>query len=567
VKIRLLPPDWASRIAAGEVVERPASVVKELVENSLDAGASEVSVWVEASGTRLIRVADNGEGMDAADLRLAVERHATSKLGSEADLSRVSTLGFRGEALPSIAAVSRLEIVSRPRGAPTGYRLSVEGGAKGEPVACSAAPGTTVEMRDLFFNTPARRKFLRSPATELGHISEAVDRMALAFPAVHFRLFHGSRLAADYTRAASSEERVLQVLGPELARGMIDFEAKDGGGSVRGFLSVAPLSFPNSRYLFYYVNRRFVRDRVVLHAILEGYETLLMKGRYPAAVLYLELPFEEVDVNVHPAKVEVRFRRQAEVHERVVEAVRAGLARAARREARNAPAPSTAAFAVREADAAYRAAAGDLFARSEAGPSAPRPSFFSSLRILGQVAGCYLVCESASGLVLIDQHAAHERAAFEAFRRRLEAGELPIQRLLIPQELELPLADALLLEARLAEFEAAGFRLRKRGPTAFALESIPALLPRGDYRDAIRRMVSEAAEVERADRARAEVQERLMTIACHSVVRAHQKLEKEEIHSLLQALDRVDFATQCPHGRPVVIEISTAELARLFKRA
>lgn len=565
MKIRVLPAEWASRIAAGEVVERPASVVKELIENSLDAGATDVSVWVEGSGIRLIRVADDGEGMEPADLRLAVERHATSKLKSESDLSRVSTLGFRGEALPSIAAVSRLEIVSRPRGAPSGYRLRVEGGAKGELAMCSSAVGTTVEMRDLFFNTPARRKFLKSPATELGHISDVINRMALAFPGVHLRLFHGSRLAAEYTRAAGFEERILQVLGPELARGMIAVEARSGGSTVRGFLSTAPLSFPNSRYLFCYVNRRFVRDRILVHALLEGYQTLLMKGRYPAAVLYLELPFEEVDVNVHPAKTEVRFRRQAEVHARVVDAVRSGLARAARREEPAPPPPPAAPLAVREPEAPYAAEA--LFGFSEVERSARRPGFFSSLRVLGQVAGCYLVCESASGLVLIDQHAAHERAAFENFRRRLEAGDFPTQRLLLPQTFELPLADALLLESRLADFEAAGFKLRKLGANAFALEALPALLPEGDYRAAIKRMVAELAEIERAASAGREVQERLMTIACHSVVRARQKLEKEEIYSLLGTLDQVDFATQCPHGRPVMVEVSSAELARMFKRA
>ncbi|MEK7341016.1 MAG: DNA mismatch repair endonuclease MutL, partial [Candidatus Binatota bacterium] len=307
MKIIILPEDWVSRIAAGEVVERPASVVKELVENALDAGASEISVSVEGSGTSLIRVSDDGEGIASEDLPLALERHSTSKLKDEADLFRISTLGFRGEALPSIASVSRLEVVSRTRQEKVGCRLRVEGGKKGEPVAAGCPVGTTVEVRDLFFNTPARRKFLKSPATELSHICDVVNRMALIHVKVHFRLQHGGRTLCDYPAASEPRDRLQQSMGSEVAGALAPFGWGRGKMKITGFLSSAPSSFSNSRYLFTYVNRRFVRDRILTHAVLQGYETLLMKGRYPAAVLGLEIPFEEVDVNVHPAKYEVRF--------------------------------------------------------------------------------------------------------------------------------------------------------------------------------------------------------------------------------------------------------------------
>ena len=312
MKIHILSDEMASRIAAGEVVERPASVVKELIENSLDAGATEISISIEKSGTTLIRVADNGEGMGPEDLTLAVERHATSKLRDEEDLFRVATLGFRGEALPSIGSVARMEITSRPPTSETGYRIRVQGGKKDTPFIVGSSVGTSVEIKEIFFNTPARRKFLKSPATELSHICDAVNRMALAHPEVHFRLSHDGRMIADYVAVSERMDRLHQVLGREIARDLIPFSSARGQLAISGYLSSAPASFPNTRYLMTFVNRRFVRDKVVTHAVLHGYETLLMKGQYPAAIVFLEVPCAEVDVNVHPAKYEVRFRRPSE---------------------------------------------------------------------------------------------------------------------------------------------------------------------------------------------------------------------------------------------------------------
>jgi len=575
MKISLLPESLASRIAAGEVVERPASVVKELVENALDAGAKEISVWVEGSGVSLMRVSDDGEGITPEELPLALERYSTSKFKDEADLFRISTLGFRGEALPSIAAVSKLEIVSRTRHEAAGARLKVEGGRKGEPEVTGSPVGTTVEVRDLFFNTPARRKFLKSPATELGHILDVINRMALARGDVHFRLYHAGKMLCDHVAAPRSQDRLRQVLGAEMAAGMAPFSWSRGRTRITGSLSLAPSSFSNSRYLFAYVNRRFVRDRILTHAILKGYETLLMKGRYPAVLLYLDIPFEEVDVNVHPAKYEVRFRRQSEVYDAVVEAIRGGLKREAKRPAEKiVQAGERTVLEIHESPLPYPPTSSEVglelsragFAECERDIGNIRPGFFSSLEILGQVLGCYLVCASRRGVALIDQHAAHERVAFEKMRHQLDQGEIERQNLLIPQLLELPVAEAALLEQSLGMVEPLGFSVEAFGPNTFAIKAVPALFPPGDFREVLRRMVAELAEVGRSAALGEGLEERLMTIACHSVIRANRKLEREEIRALLRELDQIDFATQCPHGRPVLLEFTQEQLERMFKR-
>lgn len=576
MKIHVLSDEMASRIAAGEVVERPASVVKELIENSLDADATEISVWIEKSGTALIRVTDNGEGMGLEDLALAVERHATSKLANEADLFRVATLGFRGEALPSIASVSKMEIVSRPRLAETGHRLRVEGGKKEQPWVSGSPAGTSVEIKDIFFNTPARRKFLKSPATELSHVCDAVNRMALAYPEVHFRLFHERRIIADYTAVNEPRDRLRQVLGREIANGLIPLSWAQGELAVSGYLSSAPAAFPNTRYLMNFVNRRFVRDKVLTHAVLHGYETLLMKGQYPAVVLLLEIPFVEVDVNVHPAKFEVRFRRQSSVHEAVAEAIRQALRQQAKAPAAKIAGAGFAAFAgVLEAPLPYarvttekgiQGLEADVFPMAAVDDEKSDEGFFASMHILGQILGCYLVCSSRRGLALIDQHAAHERVAFEKMRQQLSAGEVQRQRLLIPQPIDLNAGESMLLEPKLPALAQLGFVLEPFGPDVYAITAVPALLPEGDYRPSVRQMLAELAEVEKSEKLRQHLEERLASIACHSVIRANRKLEPSEMRALLRELDQIEFATQCPHGRPVLLEFGSEELEKMFKR-
>ena len=589
MKIQILSDEMASRIAAGEVVERPASVVKELMENSIDAGASEIFVWLEKSGTAAIRITDNGEGMSPEDLAVAVERHATSKLREDDDLFRIATLGFRGEALPSIGSIAKMEIASRPAAATSGAKLTVDGGKRGEVRAAAAAPGTTIEIRDIFFNTPARRKFLKAPATELSHVCDVVNRLALANPQVHFRLQHDGRTVADYVAAKLERDRLQQVLGVEVAKNLKPFSYTQGEMSVSGFLSTAPTSFPNARYLFTFVNRRYVRDKALTHAVLHGYDTLLMKGQYPAVVMFLEIPFAEVDVNVHPAKYEVRFRRQSDVHETVSRGVRDALQRDARAPGESAlsgnpttsnsfwrPAysfPSSGGPTVNEPQLNYvtqRWPRDDsVQPRREMVPTAARQltaGFFSSLTIHDQILGCYLVCTATDRMILVDQHAAHERIAFERLRHQLRANAVERQDLLIPQTVELNAGEMQMLEQKLDVMERYGFLLEPFGPSSFAISSVPALLPEGDYTQLVRQMVAELAEVDTSARLRQHLEDRLATMACHSVIRANRKLEMEEMRALLRDLDQVEFATQCPHGRPVLVELSRDQLEHMFKR-
>jgi DNA mismatch repair protein MutL len=590
VKIQVLSDEMASRIAAGEVVERPASVVKELIENSIDAGATEVFVCLEKSGTAVIRITDNGEGMSPEDLALAVERHATSKLKEHDDLFRIATLGFRGEALPSIGSIAKMDISSRPASSASGAKLTVDGGRKGEVHAAAAALGTTIEIRDIFYNTPARRKFLKAPATELSHVCDVVNRLALANPQVHFRLQHDGRTVADYVAVKQERDRLQQVLGLEVAKSLKAFSFTQGEMAVSGFLSTAPTSFPNARYLFTFVNRRYVRDKVLTHAVLHGYDTLLMKGQYPAVVLFLDIPYGEVDVNVHPAKYEVRFRRQNDVHETVSRSIWSALQRDAKEPgvartdgiATSSYAwrpvygyASSAAPAVGEAALDYSARGllnvDPMRSRGEMFSVPPnerqlRVGFFSSLTIHDQILGCYLVCTTTDRMILIDQHAAHERIAFERLRHQLQANAVERQDLLIPQTVELSAGEIMMIEQKLDVLERHGFTLEPFGPSSFAITSVPALLPEGDYTQLVRQMVAELAEVDTSSRLRQHLEDRLATLACHSVIRANRKLELEEMRALLRDLDQVEFATQCPHGRPVLVEFSRDQLEHLFKR-
>jgi len=591
VKIQVLSDEMASRIAAGEVVERPASVVKELMENSLDAGATEIFVWLEKSGTAAIRITDNGEGMTPEDLALAVERHATSKLKADDDLFRIATLGFRGEALPSIGSIAKMAISSRPASSLSGAKLSVDGGKKGEVHAAAAGLGTTIEIRDIFYNTPARRKFLKAPATELSHVCDVVNRLALANPQVHFRLQHDGRTVADYVAVKQERDRLQQVLGIDVAKSLKPFSSSQGELTVSGFLSTAPTSYPNARYLFTFVNRRYVRDKVLTHAVLQGYDTLLMKGQYPAVVLFLEIPYAEVDVNVHPAKYEVRFRRQSEVHEAVSRSIRSALQRDAREPGGFAQAdrlatpshqwrpnyshPSSISLAVGEGSLGYNTGgvtSAQMLRRGGGMFPVPtvegqhRVGFFSSLTLHDQILGCYLVCTATDRMILIDQHAAHERIAFEKLRRQLQADAVERQDLLIPQTVEISAGEHLMLEQKLDVLERHGFTLEPFGPSSYAITSVPALLPEGDYTQLVRQMVAELAEVDTSARLRQHLEDRLATMACHSVIRANRKLESEEMIALLRDLDQVEFATQCPHGRPVLVELSRDELERMFKR-
>ncbi|MBX3027471.1 DNA mismatch repair endonuclease MutL [bacterium] len=583
-RVRVLPAEIADQIAAGEVVERPASVVKELVENALDAGARRIAVELEQAGTALIAVIDDGEGMGADDAVTAFARHATSKLQSVDDLGAIATLGFRGEALASIAAVSRTTLTTRRGGDLAGTRVVMEHGRRVEAREVGAPIGTRVEVAELFGNVPARRKFLKAPATEVGHVSELLTRTALAFPQVGFTLRHGGRALVELAAVADDGERIRQVFGRERAAAMLPFAHRAGGALVHGWLSDSHFSLPSPRQVYTYVNRRYVRDKLVTHALLAGYSTLLMHGRYPAAAVFLEVPCGEVDVNVHPAKSEVRFRHGGAVHELLARGVQARL-RDQRGEAPRAtvalgavPPPQMPLRIPPRGDRGAAPAAPPLRlleAPAPARPSAPLPAveaaaaaagFFAALRPLGQVFEGYLICEGRDQLVLIDQHAAHERVTFERLRGAYASGLVPRQQMLVPAVVELGPREAALLGEQLDTLDAVGFEVEAYGGGAFAVRAVPALLADDDAVGLLRDVATDLVDIGRSRRLDQAAEAVLSRLACHSAVRVGQNMAPAQMRALLQAMDAVDFSGNCPHGRPAFLVLSRGDLERWFKR-
>jgi DNA mismatch repair protein MutL len=592
-RVRVLPPAVADQIAAGEVVERPASVVKELVENALDAGARHVAIDLEQAGSALIAVVDDGEGMRADDAVCAFQRHATSKLSTVDDLLHIATLGFRGEALASIAAVARITLVTRRPGALGGTRVVVEHGRVLEVRESGAPVGTRVEVAELFGNTPARRKFLKAPATEVGHVSELVTRTALAWPRVGLVLRHGGRVLLELAAVEDDGERIRQVFGPTRAAAMLPFAHRAAAGIVCGWLTDSHVSFPGPRQVYTYVNHRYVRDKLVTHALLAGYSTLLMHGRYPGAALFLDMPVEDVDVNVHPAKSEVRFRRGGAVHELIAQAVQARLRDQARDGGRpphglgDRPAtppmplpglarPDGRAWSIpplRLIDGAPAAAEGPPLGPRPGAPLLAPPAagaepagFFAALRAVGQVFEGYVVCEGREQLVLIDQHAAHERITFERLRGAYASGLVPRQQLLVPTVIALGPREAALLREQIDTLDGVGFEIEPYAGGTFAVRAVPALLADTDATALLRDLTEDLADIGRSRRVEAAAEAVLARLACHSAVRVGHQMGPQQIRALLVAMDQVDFSGNCPHGRPAYVVLSRGDLERWFKR-
>jgi DNA mismatch repair protein MutL len=566
-KIQVLPDSVARKIAAGEVIERPVSVVKELVENSLDAGAGRVVVELDQGGRRRIAVTDDGEGMAREDVLVAFQPHATSKIRGEEDLLRISTLGFRGEALPSIAAVSEVELWTCRRGETVGTHLRMEGGKPVLAEDVGTAVGCRIEVRELFAPTPARRKFLKAPATEAGHVAQLVGRFALARPDIGFELRQETRDTLSLP-PGTRRERIRRVLGGEIETEMrpVEFE---GPLRLSGFVTHPHSSFANSRSMLFFVNGRLVRDRLLQHAILAAYATLLPQGRYPAAVLFLDLPPEQVDVNVHPAKLEVRFRDSQAVHDAIRRTVRDAL--------RSVPAGAP--LVAAESSPAYPPDAGlppapsgeaRLRLVSAAAGGEPLPfeaaGLFSSLRVVGQVFDGYVVCEGDGEVVLIDQHAAHERVAFERLRSARQRGRVESQTMLVAQPIEVGAGEAELLVAAVEDLAVCGLDLEPFGERTVLVRAVPALLPPEAIAPLVRAIASDLGEVERSRALEARTESVLATIACHSVVRVGQKLSESEMRGLLSAMDSIDLSSNCPHGRPVARRMPRSELERRFGR-
>ncbi|SNB45265.1 DNA mismatch repair endonuclease MutL [Geobacter sp. DSM 9736] len=593
-RIKIIPEQLANKIAAGEVVERPASVIKELVENSLDSGCSEIIVEIEGGGKKLIRVTDDGSGMSREDALLALERHATSKISSDADLFSLTTLGFRGEALPSIASVSRLTLATCERAKIEGTEIYAEGGKIREVKACGMAAGTVISVRNLFFNTPARLKFMKSVDTEAGHVAELLTRLALSRPEIRFTYLNDGRTVFAVGKS-ELRHRATTLLGRQLASALYPVEHQGSAGSVRGLIASPGSSRSSSSGIYTYINGRYIRDRVVQHAILQGYRNCLEKGRYPVVVLFIDVPAEEVDVNVHPTKHEVRFREQARVHDLILNAVETVLRDTpwVPRDATRSPFPlplmkSTQAAEARVAEVRESLAVYQPSLQAPLPPAVPvqrqqsvMPScsgtealpsqldskaFFRGLTIIGQFNAAYILCQRDTDLIIIDQHAAHERVAFESLKRQFASNAVEGQGLLFPHTVELSPGEASAIGEHAADLAQIGYDVEHFGGATWIVKSVPRLLADRDYLRSLRDILEELQSFGKSRAFSEVVEDILARIACHSVVRGSHPLSEAQIRALLGQMDDTDFSATCPHGRPVFRTLALSELERMFNR-
>jgi len=581
--IRSLPELLVNQIAAGEVVERPASALKELLENSLDAGARSIAVDLVEGGVRRLRVADDGGGIEPGDLPLAVARFATSKIATLEDLERAATLGFRGEALASIGAVARLSIVSRRAGERHAWRIACEAGAVSAPEPAALAEGTTVEVEDLYFNTPARRKFLKSEATEFARCDEAYARIALSRPAVAFSLTHNGR-RSSHLPPEDLRRRTARVVGEDFAAAALEVRSESPRLRLEGLVAAPGFTRATREAQFLFVNGRFVRDKVAAHAIREAYADVLHHDRHPAYVLFLEIDPALVDVNVHPAKSEVRFRESNAVHQFVFHALSRALAAPLEENGvrprfpgeESAPASSgnrgltpfsfQASLAVAQPSAAYAtlfaAAVADERRLEATAPDAPPALGYA----LAQVHGVYILAQNAAGLVIVDMHAAHERIVYEGLKEALDAAALPSQPLLVPIAMAATAEEVEAAAAGRAELESLGFDVAAGGPRELVIRAVPSLLADLDGAGLLRSVLAEMREYG-ASRVLVERRNDLLaTLACHGAVRANRNLTVPEMNALLRQMEATERAGSCNHGRPTWVQFAMADLDRLFLR-
>jgi DNA mismatch repair protein MutL len=584
-RISLLPSDLANQIAAGEVVERPASVVKELAENAIDAGATRITIHVELGGKKQVRVEDDGEGMDAEDARLAIERHATSKIRRADDLAAISTLGFRGEALPSIASVSHFLLRTRSAGHDSGTEIRVNGGAVASIVEVGAAQGTVVQVDDLFYNLPARRKFLKSDSAESAQVSRIVTQLSLAYPEVGFALTSGGRTVLAYPPAGSFPDRLYQVYGDRTD--LIEVRKEAGGLRVTGYVAALADHGPTRGPQNVFINRRIVKDRTIAHAIIDAYSVASIKERSPEVHLFIEMPLEGVDVNVHPTKAEVRFRDQSLVHEVVRRALMDALGQGGVPQLQLRPENAlqspvvmsipgmlgSGAYPNRWMPEANRLAPGTTGGPAERGaPANPWPGGQGAVPELrpmiplGQFRDTFIIAVDDEGVAIIDQHVAHERVLFERVMERLSSGPLESQRMLVALVIELAPSAHQALVGRAAELERLGFEIEGFGPGSIKVSAVPALL---NTEDSSKALLALAEDLEGLDRG-AQVQDALQriaaTTACHAAVKANYPLTFEKMAHILDELRATAYSTVCPHGRPVMLRLTRREIEKNFDR-
>jgi DNA mismatch repair protein MutL len=570
-KIHILPESVTQAIAAGEVVERPASVVKELMENAIDAGSSEVIVELKMGGLQLIRVIDNGEGIDREEVPQAFERYATSKIEKEADLFAIHTLGFRGEALPSIISVSRTVMKTRTSGALSGTKAVCEGGEVSHVAETGCPVGTELEIRDLFYNLPVKRKFLKSIRSELRGCLHPFLRLSLSYPEISFRLIHDGRLLYEYPRTESHSVRVEAILGKEVFDHLRPIAYEEAGIRLSGFASLPSFSKGNSDGIYLYVNRRYVKDRMVHRAIMEAYRHVIPANRYPVVVLMMDLPPSAIDINVHPTKAEVKFRDQDRVFHAVVETLRLYQKQPSsveETEKKKEPVSLQMSFQ------AHLPSSSSRWNQEEA-PWVVRETALSSewevdkkipYRILGQVQRTYVLCEGERELIFIDQHAAHERILFEKLKGDYENQSIPSEKLLIPILIELSVEESLLLGSVREALEGLGFDIEAVGERLFALRSVPSIVGQTDPKGVVRAILEELSHLKKEERGVEVIHPILISLACHTAIRANAVLRREEMEGLVAQLSPFDRSTTCPHGRPVFFILPQGELAKQFKR-
>ena len=575
-KIRILSEDLVAKIAAGEVVERPASVVKELIENSIDAGASSIFCDIKAGGMESIRVVDNGCGMSKEDALLATERYATSKVRGEEDLYTIQTLGFRGEALPSIASVAKMRLITRDSTSQLGTEVYREAGTEIRISDAGSPVGTSVEVRNLFYNTPVRRRFLKSVGTEFFHIHRVMDQVALSKPEIQFRLIHDEREALNVPKTDDPSIRIEAILGRDIYEGLIPAEFRDETICLQGYIGRPALTVSTAKSIFTYVNGRFVRDRTVNRSIFDAYRTLIPRDRYPVAIFFIDLSPHRVDVNVHPTKREVRFRDQEKIYRSIHLALQDQL-KVVPSDARVSRAVETywrekgVQSGIREGTAGeYRPVEDEHAERNLAFPECSREvqsgGFYSSLVPLGQIGGTYIVCQGPEGLVLIDQHAAHERVVFEKLRHQLGNAGVVQQMLLFPHMMELPPAEKHLLGVHREELEKLGMEIEAFGGTTFVVKSVPQVVAGEDIETLVKDIIGELASEGSTSDGETLTERILIIMACHGAIRGSRALKDEEVQALLNELEQIDFASTCPHGRPIFWEMDYPQLDKVFKR-
>lgn len=599
--IQKLPPQLINQIAAGEVIERPASIIKELVENSLDASSRRIAIDVEQGGIRLIRVVDDGVGIDKKDMSLALSRHATSKIASLTDLEKVQSMGFRGEALPSISSVAKLVLASRAKGEQCAWRVTADGTESEFDLVPDPLPrGTAVEVRDLFYNIPARRKFLRAEKTEFSHIESVVKKLGLSRFDVEFLLNHNHREVLELKSGESidsREQRVAGVFGRAFLQNALAVEFESSGLHLSGWVGLPTFSRSQGDMQYFYVNGRLVRDKVVSHAVRQAYHDVLFHGRHPVFVLYLNLDSKMVDVNAHPAKLEVRFRESRLVHDFLYRALHRTLAssRAGAEQDSNTdiseslsmpqqaevehtklpaafrpPKQSSLPGAVREQVENYAALIGEEAVQSPPREAEEQPENAGHTPPLGyaiaHLHNIYILAESNNGLILVDAHAAHERVTYEKLKRQYEAGKIPAQALLLPLRLNVSESDAQLAENMQSEFQKLGFEIDRLDIETLTIRSVPAQLTNVDASELVRDVLSDIQSKGLSCRIQDTVNERLSTMACHGAIRAHRRLTRDEMNVLLREMESTDYSGQCNHGRPTWVELTATQLDRFFLR-